>query len=149
MNKNVLVIGALACASLASFVSVAQAAPLEAHDCWVRAMPPSLPSSGYFTVANNGDAPVTLTSADMPAFGMTMMHKSDTKNGTASMSPVDTVDVPAHGTLQFAPKGYHLMLEEPAKPLQVGSTIPLTLTFADKRTVKVDCAVKSAASVGK
>jgi periplasmic copper chaperone A len=146
MNKNVLVIGALACAS---FASLTQAATLEARDCWVRAMPPNLPSSGYFTVANNGDQLATLTGVDMPAFGMAMMHKSDTKNGTASMSPVDTVDVPAHGTLQFAPKGYHLMLEELAKPLQVGSTVPLTLTFADKRTVKVDCAVKSAASMGK
>ncbi|KMZ12009.1 Copper metallochaperone [Candidatus Burkholderia humilis] len=146
MNKTVLVIGALTCASIAS---LAQAAPFEARDCWVRAMPPNLPSSGYFTVTNNSDKPATLTGVDMPAFGMSMMHKSDTKNGTASMSPVDTIDVPAHGALQFAPKGYHLMLEEPAKPLQVGSTIPLTLSFADKRTVKVDCAVKSASSTGK
>ncbi len=127
---------------------VTHAATLEARDCWVRAMPPNLPSSGYFMIANNGDQPVMLTAADMPAFGMTMMHKSETKGGTATMSPVDSVDVPAHSTLAFKPKSYHLMLEQPAKPLQVGSTIPLKLTFADKSTVDVNCAVKSAATVG-
>jgi copper(I)-binding protein len=40
------------------------------------------------------------------------------------------------------------MLEEPGKPLKVGSTIPLTLSFADKSTLNVSCAVKSAATVG-
>ncbi|MDR5738521.1 copper chaperone PCu(A)C [Caballeronia sp. LZ016] len=149
MKKTAVLLGALVCASFAPFLSAAHAATLEARDCWVRAMPPNLPSSGYFVVANNGDKPATLSAADTPAFGMTMMHKSENKGGTATMSAVETVDVPAHGTLAFAPKGYHLMLEEPGKAVQVGATIPLTLTFADKSTVKVDCAVKSAATVGK
>ncbi|BAN23011.1 copper chaperone PCu(A)C [Caballeronia insecticola] len=142
MKKIAIFAGALACAS------IAQAATLDARDCWVRAMPPNLPSSGYFTLANNGDKPVTLSGAQTPAFGMAMMHKSDTKNGTATMSPVDSVDVPAHGTLSFAPKGYHLMLEHPGKPLAVGSTIPLTLSFADKTTLNVNCTVKSPAAMG-
>ncbi|MDR5813211.1 MULTISPECIES: copper chaperone PCu(A)C [unclassified Caballeronia] len=142
MKKIAFFTGALACASLA------QAATLEAHDCWIRAMPPTLPSSGYFSLANNGDTPVTLTDAQTPAFGMAMMHKSEMKSGTATMSPVDSVDVPAHGKLDFAPKGYHLMLEEPAKPLKVGSTIPLTLTFADKSTLNMNCSVKPAGATG-
>ncbi|KMQ72806.1 Copper metallochaperone Cox17 protein [Candidatus Burkholderia pumila] len=143
MKKLSVLLGALMCASFS------HATTLEAHDCWIRAMPPNLPSSGYFTVSNNGDKPATLTATDAPAFGMTMMHKSDMKSGTASMSPVDSVDVPAHGTLQFAPKGYHLMFEQPVKPLQVGSTIPLKLTFADKKSIDVNCVVKSAATVRK
>ncbi|KND56328.1 Copper metallochaperone [Candidatus Paraburkholderia kirkii] len=142
MKKIAVLAGALACAS------IAHAATLEGRDCWIRAMPPNLPSSGYFIVANNGDTPATLTGAQTPAFGMTMMHKSENKGGTATMSPVDSVDVPAHGTLSFAPKGYHLMLEEPGKPLKVGSTIPLTLSFANKSTLEVNCAVKSAAATG-
>ncbi|MFM0051060.1 copper chaperone PCu(A)C [Caballeronia grimmiae] len=149
MKRNAVLMGALVCASFAPFVSAAHAATLEARDCWVRAMPPNLPSSGYFVVSNNGDKAATLSAAETPAFGMTMMHKSENKGGTATMAAVDTVDVPAHGTLAFAPKGYHLMLEEPGKSVKVGATIPLTLTFADETTVKVDCAVKSAATLGK
>ena len=142
MKKTAIFVGALACASFA------HAATLEARDCWIRAMPSTLPSSGYFTLANNGDKTVTLTGADTPAFGMAMMHKSENKGGTATMSPVDSVDVPAHGTLSFAPKGYHLMLEQPGKPLKVGSTIPLTLSFADKSTLDVSCTVKPASATG-
>jgi periplasmic copper chaperone A len=127
---------------------VTHAATLDAHDCWVRAMPPSLPSSGYFVVSNNGDQPATLTAAHSPAFGMTMMHKSEMKSGTATMEMVSSVAIPAHGTLEFKPKSYHLMMEQPSKALQVGSTIPLQLTFADKSTVDLQCAVKSAATVG-
>ncbi|KND61898.1 Copper metallochaperone [Candidatus Burkholderia verschuerenii] len=127
---------------------VTHAATLDAHDCWVRAMPPSLLSSGYFVVSNNGDKPATLTAASSPAFGMTMMHKSENKGGTATMEMVSSVDVPAHGALEFKPKSYHLMMEQPPKALQVGSTIPLQLTFADKSTVDLKCAVKSAATVG-
>ena len=56
--------------------------------------------------------------AETPAFGMAMMHKSESNGGTATMSHVDSVDVPAHGTLRFAPKGYHLMLEEPRQAAQ-------------------------------
>ncbi|CAH2810576.1 MAG: Copper metallochaperone, bacterial analog of Cox17 protein [uncultured Caballeronia sp.] len=140
MKRITVLAGALACAS------IAQAATLEARDCWVRAMPSSLSSSGYFTVANNGDKPATLTGVQTPAFGMAMMHKSENKGGTATMSPIDTVDVPPHGTLSFAPKVYHLMLEEPGKPLAVGSKIPLTLSFADKSTLQVSCVIKSASA---
>lgn len=148
MKKTAVLAGVLACASVLPFISAAHAATLEARDCWVRAMPPNLPSSGYFVVANNGDKPATLTAADTPAFNMAMMHKSENKGGTATMSAVDSVDVPAHGTLAFAPKGYHLMLEQPGKPLKVGSTIPLTLSFADKSTLDVSCTVKPASATG-
>jgi periplasmic copper chaperone A len=145
MKKIAFVLGIVIGAMLPP---VTHAATLDAHDCWVRAMPPSLPSSGYFVVANNGDQPIKLTAAESPAFGMTMMHKSDMKGGTATMEMVDTVDVPAHGSLAFKPKSYHLMMEQPTQALKVGSTIPLKLTFSDKSTVDLTCAVKSAGTVG-
>ncbi|KMY86142.1 Copper metallochaperone [Candidatus Paraburkholderia calva] len=145
MKKTAVILGVVTDALLPA---VSHAVTLEVHDCWVRAMPPRLPSSGYFTLSNNGPQPVTLTAARSPAFGMTMMHKSENKGSTATMEMVSSINVPAHGTLEFKPKSYHLMMEQPPKPLQVGSTIPLQLTFSDKSTVDVQCAVKSAATVG-
>jgi periplasmic copper chaperone A len=129
--------------------SGAQAAPLEAHDCWVRLMPASLPSSGYFVVSNNGDKPATLTGAETPAFGMAMLHKSTSNGSTSTMSMVDSAEVPAHGTLAFAPSGYHLMLEDAPKPLKPGTTIPLKLTFADRSSIETTCAVKPPSTLGK
>lgn len=127
---------------------LAHAASLSVSDCWIRSMPPNLPSSGYFTVSNDGDAPASLVGAETPAFGMAMLHKSESNGSTATMSHVASAEVPAHGTLRFAPKGYHLMLEDASKPLKVGSTIPLSLTFADHSKVSTTCTVKPASALG-
>lgn len=148
MKKFTLVqVGMLAVCAIAA--SAAQAAPLEAHDCWVRLMPASLPSSGYFVVSNSGDKPATLTGAETPAFGMAMLHKSTSNGSTSTMSMVESAEVPAHGTLAFAPSGYHLMLEDAPKPLKVGTTIPLKLTFSDQSSIETTCAVKPASTLGK
>lgn len=112
-------------------------------------MPPNLPSSGYFVIANDGDTPVTLTGADTPAYGMAMLHRSESNGSTATMSHIAAADVPAHGTLSFAPKGYHLMLENAVEPVKVGSTVPLSLTFADKRHVDTTCVVKPASALSR
>lgn len=148
MKKPALLAGALLCAFTAQAAHAAPPAALSVSDCWIRAMPPNLPSSGYFVVTNNGDKPASLTGAETPAFGMAMLHKSESNGSTATMSHVDAAEVPAHGTLRFAPKGYHLMLETPGKPLKIGSTIPLSLTFADQSTITTNCAVKPASALG-
>jgi copper(I)-binding protein len=141
--------GMLAISALSLTTSGAQAATLTARDCWIRLMPASLPSSGYFVVSNSGDKPATLTGAQTPAFGMAMLHKSTSNGSTSTMSMVESADVPAHGTLAFAPSGYHLMLEDAPKALKVGTTIPLTLTFADQSSIETQCAVKPASTLGK
>ncbi len=148
MKKRTLIHAGLLAAS-AMAVSSTQAATLSAHDCWIRLMPASLPSSGYFVVSNNGDKPATLTGAETPAFGMAMLHKSTSNGSTSTMSMVESAEVPAHGTLAFAPSGYHLMLEDAPKPVKVGSTIPLKLTFADQSSIETTCAVKPASTLGK
>ena len=148
MKKQTLIRAGLLAVSAVAF-SNAQAATLTAHDCWIRLMPASLPSSGYFVVSNNSDKPATLTSAETPAFGMAMLHKSSSNGSTSTMAMVDSAEVPAHGTLAFAPSGYHLMLEDAPKPLKVGTTIPLKLTFSDQSTIDTQCAVKPASTVGK
>ena len=146
MKKITVLIGALLGTLLGA--SFAHAATLSVSDCWIRSMPSNLPSSGYFVVANDGDAPAKLVGAETPAFGMAMLHKSESNGGTATMSHVESADVPAHGTLRFAPKGYHLMLEDASKPLKVGSTIPLSLTFADHSKVTATCTVKPPSALG-
>ncbi|AME24525.1 MAG: copper chaperone PCu(A)C [Pseudomonadota bacterium] len=148
MKKFTLIHAGFIAMSAMAFTS-AQAATLTAHDCWIRLMPASLPSSGYFVVSNDGDKLATLTGAETPAFGMAMLHKSSSNGSTSTMAMVDSADVPAHGTLAFAPSGYHLMLEDAPKPLKVGTTIPLKLTFSDQSSISTQCAVKAASTLGK
>jgi copper(I)-binding protein len=116
-------------------------------DCWIRLLPGNLPAGGYFKVMNMSAKPVDLTSVKTDAYGMAMLHQTQSNGSTSKMVMVDKATVPANGTLAFTPGDYHLMLEEPKKPLKVGMSIPLTFEFSDGEKVKATCEVKSAATM--
>lgn len=103
---------------------------LSLSDAWIRMTVPSRPAAGYFTLKNAGDTPRALTGASSPACGNVMLHQSKTVNGVDKMEMVKQVAVPAHGTLQFAPHGYHLMCMKPSADLKPGQQVPVTLRFA-------------------
>jgi len=81
---------------------------------------------------------------DMPGSTEGSMSGS-TMGGTGmmTMQPVDSVAVPAGGTVEFAPGGYHVMLIDLATPLEVGTSFPLTLTFAKAGTVTLTAEVRA------
>ncbi|WXK38377.1 copper chaperone PCu(A)C [Mycetohabitans rhizoxinica] len=119
---------------------------VQVSGCWVRTMPATLPSSAYFTIKNDADTPVSLKDVDAPAFGMVMMHQTRSNGSMSRMVHVDAVGVPAHGTLKFAPGGYHVMLEQPKSALKVGTTIPLTLDFGADGKLDVQCELRPASA---
>ncbi len=112
---------------------------------WFRALPPAVPSGGYFTLRNGGGTSVTLTGADSPACGMLMLHQSQNHGGMNHMAHVTDVDVPAGGTLAFAPGGLHLMCMA-AKPMpKPGALVPVTLRFKDRHSLNARFEVRGAA----
>jgi copper(I)-binding protein len=111
-------------------VSEAQAAELTVSNAWIRALPPSVPSGGYFTLHNGGDKNVSLTGAQSPACGMLMLHKSENHGGMGGMAMLETVDVAPGGTVYFAPGGYHLMCMDSKPMLKPVGKVPVTLQFA-------------------
>lgn len=133
----------LALVLLVVATGVARADGVTVSDAWIRALPPSVPSGGYFTLHNGTANPVTLVTAQSPACGMLMLHKSNSMTGMSSMDDVREVIVPAGGTVKFAPGGYHLMcMEATAKP---GQKIPVTLNFRGGTKVTATFAVRNAA----
>ncbi|HEU0161062.1 MAG TPA: copper chaperone PCu(A)C [Rhizomicrobium sp.] len=108
------------------------------RDGWFRALPPSVPSGGYFTLRNGSGAAVTLTGVESPGCGSMMMHKS----GPGGMEHISELTVPAGGTQAFAPGGYHLMCM--ASRLAPGTSVPVTLIFKDGGKVTVPFQVRSA-----
>jgi periplasmic copper chaperone A len=111
---------------------------------WLRFIMSSLPAAGYFTLSNATAMAETLTGASSPACGMLMLHKSVRKNGTESMVMVPSVKVPAHGKLRFAPGGYHLMCMKPTTAMRRGKTVPVTLNFADGKSLSASFPVRNA-----
>ncbi len=129
------------------FVMPAFAAPpssLKIEHAWVRWLPANLPAAGYATIRNDGDRAVKLTGADSPDYGMTMLHRSTHKNGSDSMTMVDEIVVPAHGSMSLAPGGYHLMLTEPKHPIKPGDTVHVSLHFSDGETLEAAWPVEPA-----
>lgn len=129
---------------MAAFAAPAYAGDLTVSDAWFRALPTGLPAGGYFTIKNSGDKDAVLTSAQSDSCGMTMLHKTVTTGGMSRMDMVQSVAVPAHGSLSFAPGGYHIMCMEPSPEMSPGSSVNVTLNFADGTKLDVKFDVKGA-----
>jgi copper(I)-binding protein len=79
------------------------------------------------TIHNDADTPATLTAASSPACGILMLHQSQDTSGMAMMMSVPSIKIPAHGSVTFAPGGYHLMCMAPK--MKIGAKVPVTLTL--------------------
>jgi copper(I)-binding protein len=104
----------------------------------------STPDRGavYFTLQNTGEEADRLVSAASDAAGTVQVHETTMVDGTAQMGEVDGVDVPAGGSVTFEPGGYHVMLMEIPEPLEVGSSIDVTLTFEGAGEVTVPAEIR-------
>ncbi|MGF6871097.1 copper chaperone PCu(A)C [Paraburkholderia sp. MM5477-R1] len=136
-------------AALCGCAAGAAAAPASVmvSDCWIRLLPGDLPSGGYFSVMNMSGKPIDLTAVQTDAYGMAMLHQTQSNGSTSKMVMVHKATVPVNGTLSFTPGGYHVMLEQPKKPLKVGMSIPFSFTFSDGEQVKAECETKSPATM--
>jgi copper(I)-binding protein len=136
---------AIAAILILAAASGARAAAITIEGAWIRALPPSIPSGGYFTLRNGGSKTIILTGADSPACGSMMLHLSQNHGGMNHMTHVTEVDVPAGGTLAFAPGSYHLMCMAAKPVLKPGAAVPVTLRFQDGQTLAARFQVRSAA----
>lgn len=123
-------------------------ATLKVDHAWIRLLPAGLPAAGYMDMANTGDMSRKLVSVDSDDFGHVMLHQSMQSSGMSHMRHVDGIDIPALGNAALAPGGYHLMLMQPKRALEVGQTVTLVLHFADGATQAVAFEVKAANASG-
>ncbi|MGN6789889.1 MAG: copper chaperone PCu(A)C, partial [Rhodanobacteraceae bacterium] len=95
-----------------------------------------------------GDGSVRLTGASSPDYGMVMLHHSRLAHGDSTMEMVDHLDIPAHGSVTFAPGGYHLMLSQPTRKIEPGDRVKVTLEFAGGEKLQADFSVRPANASG-
>lgn len=106
------------------------------------------PGVVYLTVRNDGAEDDALLGLSTPAATMPMLHETVVTDGVATMPHAMTVPVPAGGTAELAPGGFHAMLMGLAAPLEAGATFPVTLTFERAGDVTVEATVLPLASRG-
>ncbi len=144
-TRSLLYIGCVALA-IASGGALAQSkGNLEIEKPWARATPPGAAvGGGYLTIRNNGPAGDRLVGVSSPVSARVEMHEMKMDKDIMRMREVKGVDVPAKGTVEFKPGGYHLMFIELKAPLKQGDKVPVTLHFEKTGEVKAGLAVETA-----
>ena len=116
---------------------------------YVRLAPPNAPATGAFMVIkNNGDKDVKVVKADNPASKVTELHTHLNDGGVMRMRPVAAIDVKAKGEAVLQPGGLHVMMINLLAPLKEGDLVPITLTFDDGSSKKVDAKVVRPVAAG-
>ena len=115
---------------------------LQITNVWSRATPPLVEvGAAYFTAENRASTADTLIGVSSPVAERAEMHTHTMKDGMMMMHQLDSIEVPAGGTLEFKPGGNHIMLIGLKHPLLEGEHFPLTLTFKHAGNVELNVEV--------
>lgn len=98
----------------------------------------------YFTVKNSGAADtLTAVKVDSNIAAMAQVHEMVADGATMKMQEMkDGLPVPANGTVELKPGGFHVMVMNLKSPLKDGDMVPLDLVFAKAGTVTVKAKVQ-------
>ncbi|HEY3336175.1 MAG TPA: copper chaperone PCu(A)C [Candidatus Limnocylindrales bacterium] len=120
-------------------------APPTIRDAWVRAAQAGGTSAAYLSLTNGGAAEeqlVGVRAADLTDTASLHETSSDA-SGMTGMSPVDSITIPAGGTVALAPGGYHIMLMDLKKELKAGDRVTLALTFKQAGEISISAEVRA------
>ena len=150
-----LALGGAACGDSETSSSATTAAPgttepvdvgVVATGAWARTSPASAEAgAAYMTLTNTSASDVELVGAAVPSSVAATAEVHETsmaEGGMMSMKQVASVTVPANGSVELAPGGFHIMILQLAEPLVAGEDIPITLSFAEGEDVQVIAEVR-------
>lgn len=98
------------------------------------------PGAVYFDLVNSGGGATSLAAASVDGAGKAEFH--ETMDG--KMEALGNVEVPPGATVSFARGGKHLMVFDLGEKIIAGSSVELTLTFADGDKISVPLKVEPA-----
>lgn len=118
-------------------------ADIKIQNAWVKNAPPVVPvRAAYFTLVNDSNDKVVIKTMSSPQFNMVEAHATVYKDNVYSMHPLHNLYIAPNSTLTLEPKGKHLMLMMPVKPLSGIKTIELNLTTHKNKTIKINAPIK-------
>ncbi len=99
-------------------------------------------SAAYMRLVNNGSVADALVGASTDVAKVVEIHNMTMENGVMRMFPVEQIEIPAGGTAELQPGGFHVMLIDLNKDLNAGDTVDLTLKFASGKEINVAAPVE-------
>lgn len=115
--------------------AAAYAAQPAVENAWVRASVPGQQATGAF-MRITAKEPTQLVSVSTPVAGVAEVHEMKMEGDVMRMRPAGAIELPVGKAFELKPGGYHLMLQDLKKPLDNGSTVPLTLVFRNAKGVE-------------
>jgi periplasmic copper chaperone A len=129
--------------SLLALAATPAAPGLVVRDAWVReTLAAGRSSAAYFTVENHTARAISLTGVSVSGASRAELHETSGPANALTMRRVDTIAIPAHGSLAIAPGGTHVMLFDVNPPYTSGQTVTLTLTFSDQTRQSIRATVR-------
>jgi periplasmic copper chaperone A len=129
------------CSDDSSTGSGTEGGTIRVTDAWARS-PMQDVGAVYFTVHNGASEEDRLTGVSTPVAERAEIHETVEVEGQMQMQPVGSVAVAPDQDVIFEPGGYHVMLFGLSEPLEVGSTIEVTLIFSHAGNITVQALVK-------
>ncbi|AXT84410.1 hypothetical protein C6I20_03835 [Aeromicrobium sp. A1-2] len=129
-------LGLTACGSSGADVAT-QASGIVIEDPWVKEADSGM-TAAFGVLRNDSDTEAVVVSATSPSTSSMELHEmAPHDDGDMVMrAKKGGVTIPAGGTHTLDPGADHLMLMDVTKPIKAGDTVTVTLTFADKSTMK-------------
>ncbi|MEQ1760915.1 MAG: copper chaperone PCu(A)C [Vicinamibacterales bacterium] len=149
-NKILLIATVAALSTLNAFTASGQTAnDVVVRDAWVREATPQDRATGVFLVIENrSTTALSLVGADGAGAATGELHTMKMANEMMRMERVQEIPIPARGTAELKPGGFHIMLFKLSKPLVAGGSTTLTLHFSNGVTKSVPVAVVKRSATG-
>ena len=132
-------------AAAALITAAAAQAQVTVKDAWVRATVPQQKATGAFMQLQS-TKDTKLVSASSPLTPNVEVHEMAMQDNVMKMRQVPAIELPAGKVVELKPGSYHVMLMNLQKPVSVGDTVSLTLSFEGKdgkrETVEVQAPVR-------
>ncbi|MEO6014680.1 MAG: copper chaperone PCu(A)C, partial [Devosia sp.] len=117
---------------------------------YTRAMLPNAKSAaGYMVIENTGADADRLIGVKSEAATTIDVHQMKMNGEMMEMSPIEGgLEIPAHGKLELAPMGYHLMFTGIATPFKQGECVQIFLEFQSGHELPITLNIGSVAQDG-
>lgn len=115
---------------------------LRIEDPYARATVPAQKAGGAFVKIKNTGAADKLIAVSSPVAKEMQLHTMSMEGNVMKMREVKAIDIPANGTVELQPGGFHLMLIDLKSQLKAGDQIPVKLKFEKAGELEVKFQVK-------
>ena len=109
---------------------------------------PGNPGAVYFSMINASNSDATVVAVDVTGAGNAMIHRTVMTEGTASMTDMDEIIVPAGKTVSLRPGEMHVMAMQLDPSLEVGGETEATVIFANGDKASFPVLIRSAGDPG-